>query len=335
MINSVGMRTLGVAIMVIFTMIGLFAATNVPLVGALMLSIAGVPAFVIILAWGGLWFLLYSALTVTLAGLLSTPSTALMLVPLIFMPAALLSAAVRFGLSPLKAIGLTLLSATLFSSGLWSAASGFDGNSKALQPIREQFEQQIIVVEKRLDAIQEKGQESQENINLLRENLRAVFDHTLLLIPVTFLFVWHLITLGIFYAGALFFATRLGYEIQPFPPFNQWRFDWNFIWLYIVGWVLFYVMGKAEAMPSFAVAKTVGANCLAISNMLYYIAGLSLVFFMFDKYKIGPVARVGLSCLVLVFTQAVVWFGIIDVWADFRTPKPALFASSDDADDDF
>lgn len=335
MINSTGMRTLGVAIMVIFTMIGLFAATQVPLVGALMISIAGLPAFVIILAWGGLWFLLYSALTVTLAGILATPSTAAMLIPLIFMPAALLSAAVRFGLSPLRAVGLTLMSATLFSTGLWTAANGFDGNSKALQPIREQFEQHITVVEKRLDAIQENGQESQENINMVRENLRAMFDHTLLLIPVTFLFVWHLITLGIFYAGAMYFALRLGYEIQPFTPFNQWRFDWNLIWLYIAGWVLFYVMGTAETIPAYEVARTVGANCLAISNILYFIAGLSLVFFMFDKYQIGPIARVGLSCLALVFTQAVVWFGIIDVWADFRTPKPALFPSSDDTDDDF
>lgn len=333
--NSTGIRTLGVAIMVIITMLGLFAAVQVPLVGALMLSIAGIPALVIILAWGGLWFLLYSALTVTMAGILATPSTAAMLIPLIFLPAAVLSAAVRFGLTPLKAIGLTLMSATLFSTGLWTAANGFDPNGQALQPVREKFTEQIAVIESQLDKIQEKGSESQENIDAARENLRAVFEHTLLLIPVTFLFVWHLLTLGIFYAGAVYFASRMGYEIKPFPAFAEWRFDWNLIWLYISGWVLFYVVGVAENIPAYEVARSVGANCLAISNILYFIAGMSLLFFMFDKYKIGAFGRMGLSCMALVFTQAVVWFGIIDVWADFRTPKPALFPSSDDSDDDF
>lgn len=334
MINSTGMRTLGLAVMVIMTMAGLIAATQVPVVGALMLSIAGLPAFVIILAWGGLWFLLYSALTVTLTGILATPSTGLMLIPLILLPAALLSAAVKLGLSPLRAIGLTLMSATLFSTGIWTAMHGFDSSGPAFQPIREQFEQQILVVEKQLDKLQEKGQESQENLDTARESFRAFFEHTLMLIPVTFVFVWHLLTLGVFYLGAMYFAARLGYEIDPIPPFSQWRFDWNLIWLYIAGWVLFYVAGSAEGLPANEVARTVGANCFAISHILFFIAGLSLLFFMFNKYKLGLFARVGFSFLALVLTQAVVWFGIIDVWADFRTPKPALF-SSDDSDEDF
>lgn len=334
MINSNGMRTLGLAVMVFMTMAGLIAATQVPVVGALMLSIAGLPAFVIILAWGGLWFLLYSALTVTLTGILATPSTGLILIPLILLPAALLSAAVKLGLSPLRAIGLTLMSATLFSTGIWTAIHGFDPSGPALQPVREQFEQQIVLLEKQLDKIQEKGHESQENLDVARDNLRTVFDQTLMLIPTTFVFVWHLLTLGVFYLGAMYFASRFGYQIEPVPPFSQWRFDWNLIWLYIAGWALFYVAGNTEGLPAHEVARTVGANCFAISHILYFIAGLSLLFFMFNKYKLSLLSRVGFSFLALVLTQAVVWFGIIDVWADFRTPRPALF-SSDDSDEDF
>lgn len=320
--------------MVILTMAGLIAATQLPLIGALMLSVAGLPAFVIILAWGGLWFLLYSALTVTLTSLIATPSTALMLVPLILMPAVFLAGSVRLGLAPLKAVCLALMSATLFSTGMWAAVNGVSGEGQGLMPVREQFAKQIAVVEQQLDKIQEKGQESQEAIDMARENLREVFDYTILLIPATFLFVWHMLTLGIFYAGALRLAPRLGYDIKSFPPFTEWRFDWNIIWLYLAGWVLYYVLGSNEELPSRELALSIGANCLAISSIVYYLAGLSLLFFMFDKYQIGSFSRVGLSCLALVFTQAVVWFGIIDVWADFRTPKPALF-SSDNSDDDF
>ncbi len=333
MSNPNAIRTLGLAVMVIITMAGLFAASQLPLIGALMLSVAAIPAFVIILAWGGLWFLLYSALTLTLTGLIATPTTALMLLPLVIMPAAFLHGSVKAGLAPLQALCLALLSATLFSTGTWAVANGV--SQQGLLPVREQFARQIAVIEQQLDRIQEKGQESQEAIDMARENLREVFDYTLLLIPATFLFVWHLLTLGIFYAGAVRLAPKFGFQITTLPPFTEWRFDWNLIWLFVAGWAFYYAAGNVEALPMQEFARTAGANCLAISSILYYIAGLSLVFFMFEKYRIGVFARMGLTCLALVFTQAVVWFGIIDVWADFRTPKPALFKSSDDSDDGF
>ncbi|PKL42588.1 MAG: hypothetical protein CVV41_13650 [Candidatus Riflebacteria bacterium HGW-Riflebacteria-1] len=334
MTNSTATRTLGMAVMALITMAGLFAAIQVPLFGAFMLSLAGIPAFVIILAWGGLWFLGYSALTLTLAGILASPATALTLVPLVFMPAVLLSASVRLGFDPLRAISITLLSATLFSTGLWGLANGFSSESQTLLPVREEFARQIAVVEQQLDKVQEKGGESAEAVDVARENLREVYDYTLLLIPATFLFVWHLITLAVFYGAAQRFATQLGFAVVPLPPFSQWRMDWSLIWLFISGWLLYHVVGTAESIAVSTLALSVGANCLAISSIIYFIGGLSLLFFMFDKYKIGSIARVGLSCLALVFTQAVVWFGIIDVWVDFRTPKPALF-SSGDSDEDF
>jgi len=334
MSNPTAIRTLGLAVMVIITMAGFVAATQMPLIGALVLSVAALPAFLVILAWGGLWFLLYSALTMTLTSLVATPSAAIMLMPLILMPAAFLYGAVKVGLAPLRAMCLALLSATLFSTGMWAVTNQVS-SSDGLLPVREQFANQIAVVEKQLDKIQEKGQESQESVELIRENIREVFDYTVLLIPATFLFVWHLLTLGIFYAGAVRLAPRFGFQIATVPPFTDWRFDWHLIWLFLGGWLLFYVVGADETMLMHGFARTVGANCLAVSSIMYYIAGLSLIFFMFEKYKLGPFARVGLSCMALVFTQAVVWFGIIDVWADFRTPKPALFQASDDSDDDF
>lgn len=207
MSNPTAIRTLGLAVMVIITMAGFVAATQMPLIGALVLSVAALPAFLVILAWGGLWFLLYSALTMTLTSLVATPSAAIMLMPLILMPAAFLYGAVKVGLAPLRAMCLALLSATLFSTGMWAVTNQVS-SSDGLLPVREQFANQIAVVEKQLDKIQEKGQESQESVELIRENIREVFDYTVLLIPATFLFVWHLLTLGIFYAGAVRLAPR-------------------------------------------------------------------------------------------------------------------------------
>jgi hypothetical protein len=147
-------------------------------------------------------------------------------------------------------------------------------------------------------------------------------------------FVWHLISLAVLYSGAYRLAPGFNYSLQPLQPFAQWRFNWNLIWLFIAGWALFYGINWAEAVPGNETLRAIGANCMAISRIIYFIAGLSLLFFMFEKYRMGSLARVGLSCLALFLNQAVVWLGIIDIWADFRTPKPALFAS-EDSDDDF
>lgn len=332
MIRSIGSRTLTLAVMVFLTIAGLFVATQMPFLGAIMLSFAGLPAFLIILAWGGVWFLLYSAITIVLTGLVGNVSMAALLIPMLFVPAAVLSGTIKFGCSPLKAVGLTLLVVTLFSTASWGLATGMD--SKELLPIEKQFSDQIAVIDQHLEKLQENGEATPQSIEAIRESVRETFDFLILLVPVTFLFVWHLISLTVFYAGAYKLAPKLGYYLKAFPAFSTWRFDWKIIWLFIAGWLLFFMAPGIEGIPASDTLKVIGANCLAISKILYFIAGLSLMFFMFDKYKVGPLAKVGLSCLALVLTQAIVWLGIIDVWADFRTPKPALF-SSDDSDDDF
>ena len=332
MIKSIGTRTLTLALMVFLTIAGLLASTQMSVFGAILLSFAGLPAFLIILAWGGIWFLLYSALTLTLTGLVGDISLAALVVPMFLLPAAVLSGAIKLGCQPLKAVGITLLSATLFSTAAWGLATGLDQNEQ-LQ-IEKQFSLQIAEVEKQLENLQKSGEATPESIESVREVVIETFDFLKLLVPGTFIFIWHLISLSIIYVAAIYLAPNLGVELPSLPAFSSWRFDWNLIWLFITGWTLFFVVSNIEGMPAAGLFKTLGANCLAISKILYFIAGVSLLFFMFEKYQIGSFARVSLSCLALFLTQAVVWLGIIDVWADFRTPKPALFAS-DDSDDDF
>lgn len=313
--------------MVILTMISLIVAMRMPVLGAVILSFIGIPTFVIVLIWGYAWFVGYSALTMILSAIVTTPATALLLIPMILLPAAMLSGAIRLGVPPLRAIVLTLLSATLLSSGIWNTLS-----DEHMNPVREEFSKQVVVVEQRLDEFQKKGTESEENIEAARESLDDLQKYTFMLIPTTFLFVWHLFALSVTYVVASRLVIKLGARIDPVPPFPMWRLDWHIIWLFIGGWFLFHFVGASENIALSKIALSIGANCLAISSIIYFIAGLSLLFFMFDKYQIGSVARVGFSCLALVLTQAIIWFGIIDVWADLRTPKTAS-VTPDDSDD--
>ncbi|MBI3037511.1 DUF2232 domain-containing protein, partial [bacterium] len=88
--------------------------------------------------------------------------------------------------------------------------------------------------------------------------------------------------------------------------------------------------GLSEAL------KIVGANCLAISQVLYFISGFAVLFYFFKVYQIGRPNRIGLSILGVFFYQILVWVGIVDVWFDFRAPgKPKSVRSNQDENDSF
>lgn len=329
MTSSTGTRTIWLALMVLTTIVGLFAASQLPFLGLLVLSFAGLPALMIILAWGGTWFLLYSALTLSLSGIIGSVSLASLLVPMVFIPAIALSAAIRKKYSALGAIALALAATTIFSTGMWALSSDFDLGSRAMMPVEERFETQIAAFDELFEQIQKKGGDT-ANIEIFREGLYEVFDFLVLLVPITSFFVWHLITLAVFYSGAVRLAPKFGISLAQLPPFATWRFHWSLIWLFIVGWALHYGLAGIEQIPAQNLFRILGANLIAMSKIIYYIAGLSLLFFMFDKYRAGPFVRLGLSFLALVFTQAIVWFGIIDVWANFRAPAPVAISSDED-----
>ncbi len=333
MIKTVGQRTIGLLFMILLTMNGLFAVSQLSLAGAVVLSVASLPAFLVILAWGGVWFALYGAITMLLTGVLGSSALAFLLIPMVIVPVSALFSALKMGFSPMRSIAITLLISTVVSVGIWSVGVGLGQEWAGLKPFRQFFTDGYVWFEQQIDMVQEKKLETVENIDIARKNLKFILEHTMLLIPITLIFLWHLVSTGLIYYGAQKFTFH-GCKIESLPPFASWRFDWQLVWLFIAGFVLYYGLGGIETLPFKDVVKMVGANCLAISKILYFIAGASLLFFMFDKYKIGSLSRVGLSCLALVLTQAVVWFGIIDVWADFRTPRPALF-STDDSEDDF
>lgn len=307
----------------------LFIAGQIPVIGLLALPAASLCGFVILLSLGVPCFIGHALLTTGLTLALADSATAVLALSLMMVPALLLFAALKLKMPPLRAIVVAILSATLFSTGVW----GLFGD-KLVKPIKEEISKQITVVEQQISAEAKKANfKSEDAIQSLRDNLTAFRNYTFLVVPTTFLFVWHLITLTFVYAAAKALSQRLGYNIEALPSFTMWRFDWQIVWMFILGWALFHLLGKANLGLS-TVLLSIGANCLAMSSIIYFIAGFSLLFFLFDKFKFGSLARVGMSCLALIFTQAVVWLGVFDVWADLRAvrPAPPTYGDSDYSD---
>lgn len=257
---------------------------------------------------------------------------ALMLTALIIMPVAFLYFAVKMGLTPLNAVCLALLSATAFSTGCWAIVNGPEGRARVFKTFEEEYKRQLVVVEKQLKEQKQDGQEVSDVVEALRENFETMAEISKPLVPSALLFGWHLITLIILYYVATWIAPKMGFKLKPFPPFKNWSFDWNLIWVFIAGWAMFFLVGGIEDLPAGEMIRTLGVNCFVMSSVLYFIAGLSLLFYMYDRYKVGLFSRVVLSLIALLLSQFLVWLGVIDVWADFRK-KLATMEVSDDSED--
>lgn len=257
-----------------------------------------------------------------------------MFIALIIMPIIFLYIAVKMKLTPLNAVCLALLTSTAFSSGCWALINDHESQERSIKLFKEEFQKQLVIVEEQMKA-QHKEVEYSENLQILKENFDEAIEKSFILLPSTVMFLWHLVSLGVLYALASWVGPKLGYKIEPFPAFKDWVFDWNLVWLYIFGWATYFLIGSIKDIPGVKIIQALGANCFIISSILYLIIGFSLLFFMYDKYKIGTVTRVGLSLIALIFSQFMVWLGLIDVWAEFRLRKTTPKVSDYSDDDDF
>ncbi|MBF0543248.1 MAG: DUF2232 domain-containing protein [Candidatus Riflebacteria bacterium] len=335
--GNIAGKTAGTSLFAVLTVIGVLVSGYLPILGSLVLALAGVPALLVSLAWGGLWFLVYFILTVVSLGWLGGWASGAILVPMLLAPAALFAFLINSEVETLKAVFLAVFLACGFSMSLWMIAPALGETGTKMWAQREQLKLWEREFEVKFNKSAESKTVDQTITTVFLEQIREWVDFVSLLIPFTFLFVWHLLSVLVFYFGGRAWGAKFGIKIEPFSKFSSWKFDWNLIWLFAAGWFLFYMSESFLDSRLIFAAKMVGANLLAISKILYLIMGFSLLFWMFEKYQISVPNRIGLSFLVILFYQVreiLVWFGIIDVWADFRAPAPVAKPGDDDQDND-
>jgi len=119
-------------------------------------------------------------------------------------------------------------------------------------------------------------------------------------------------------------------DIAPFRPFIAWDLPWYYVWGIIAGLVLVLIPemgGSAGGQPAAAdlAADITGYNLIIMFGALYTALGISVLWGIFDRFKITFLIRV----MVIVF----MWFffiiallifpllGLIDIWANFRRLK--------------
>lgn len=371
-------RPAGTALMAALTLVTLFVSLHTPLLSTLLMAVAGVPAVFAGLAWGGVWFALYACLTLTGLAAYGGSSAGILFIPALLLPAGLLAHGMAHGLPALRAIGISVAGAMLFSFCLWSVSPLFGEAGVRVWKLRSVFEKQAKILEEQVRKLNTRSApskpatttpaktsggdmasksvtaaetanipgsetavigsteaaEAAEATEAVMRQFRDWMEFVALLVPVTFFFGWHLFSLTVMYLGMSMAAPRHGLAVQPFPAFSSWRFDWKLIWVFLAGWLLYNGADGIVQLEIRHLVRVIGANCIAVSKILYFIVGMSLLFYFFEKNEISTPNRFGLSILALLMTQLLVWAGIADVWLDFRAPPPKK-VNNDDGESSF
>ena len=135
---------------------------------------------------------------------------------------------------------------------------------------------------------------------------------------------------GLNYVFSVRILKRYQIELKPMAPFIKWDLPWYYVWGIIIGLVLVLVpeMGSAVdggTLTVNAVIDIVGYNLIIIFGFLYLALGISVLFGIFTRFKVGIVWKILIfASLWFFFGFALIVFpllGLIDIWADLRKLK--------------
>jgi hypothetical protein len=99
----------------------------------------------------------------------------------------------------------------------------------------------------------------------------------------------------------------------PWPEYRLWILPEKLVWFLIVSAIL-------VAIPM-EPGRTIGANILMVSGLLYCFQGIAIMLFYFAKWKVPLFLRTLIYVLLFFKTFGVILlgaFGVADVWFDIR-----------------
>lgn len=119
-------------------------------------------------------------------------------------------------------------------------------------------------------------------------------------------------------------------EIIPFKPFITWDLPWYYVWGVIAGLVLVLIPemgGSLDGGPAAVdmAADIIGYNLIIIFGALYAALGVSVLWGIFERFKLGFLIRIIIIIFLWFFFVVILFIfpllGIIDIWANFRKLK--------------
>ncbi len=149
------------------------------------------------------------------------------------------------------------------------------------------------------------------------ENLRLFFEFFIIKMIFAYIFLFVLVVVFLNYLVVRLFMINKYKIINEIPQFKMWYLDEKVIWILILA-LLFIILKK---YLNNEVIFSITLNIIFVLANLYFLIGLSLVFFFMEKYKIPFFMQV-LSVIIIIswnhLSFIIMLTGILDTWLNFR-----------------
>ncbi len=156
----------------------------------------------------------------------------------------------------------------------------------------------------------------QESLGLIRQmtELMPVWLKTFL--PAV-LVIGAVFSASIAYAATRWILVRMKRDVEPIPPFADWRIDWRFAWGLIGALLLAYAVPGVNL----GFVRSLAVNAVAVYVMIYSLFGIAVLWSVLGSMNVPKWLRV-IIALFIYMTPPFNWLlpmaGLLDGWLDFR-----------------
>jgi uncharacterized protein YybS (DUF2232 family) len=149
------------------------------------------------------------------------------------------------------------------------------------------------------------------------ENIRLLFDMFIIKVIPGWIIISVMLMVFLNYIVVRLFVINKYKIINEMLPFNMWYLNEKVIWIFIFGLFLFLIKNfiKNEIIYSVAI------NILFVFSNLYFLIGLSLNSYFFEKFKVPVFLQILFYISVLLWnflTVIIILTGILDTWFNLR-----------------
>jgi len=162
----------------------------------------------------------------------------------------------------------------------------------------------------------------QSQFDLILKRLQDIFRFIPYVVPGILIVLFTIVSV-VNYMASSTVLRKYNIDIEPFLSFKKWDIPWYWCWGAILGLILVLVPSTGRYLDK--IADIAGFNLIIVFGLLYLVLGISVLWGIFERFKITFVWRVffliilglffGFAALILPF------LGLMDIWINFRRLK--------------
>lgn len=298
-------------LLVAITVIMGLVTVYVPLIGMLVEFFCAVPLAVLTTRQGAGKGLTALVVTFMLLSILISPLLAARIALSFGICGVALGWCIRKNFGAVKIFLITLIvasAAQVVSLTLLLAIMDVNFIEMQIDMVRESFDESFKLYESM-------GVE-QARIAEAKSRVEPMLQMMMFLMPTLIMLSALINTLAVWFTSKWIFP-KLQMKLPTFPLFAEWKFPSLFMYLAIVSWLGLY-WGFTRGWTNI---YEIALNLTIVSMLIGLVQGLSLLSYIFDRYKISKLVRRLLYVLIffnMLFIQLVAITGLVDMLFDYR-----------------